>query len=343
MVVLDVLCWGKIVAVVKDTGVVVFVCSPKLVKTLGITVTPRRANHLVSIGGKKIQLGGAAMLLVSDGKMSVEGEALLLGGDINLLLGKDILEKQATRMKNGALPEIFIGDIAIGALVEEATEEAPKLVIQQGCWVPPRSMKMVASRPLDLKGQREDPGGVSGIWRLLFVARRPTRTVYGGRAYNRHRVGPTDSATTQCSSMEGEDHYRRSVQRNGESRSYRTLEQSMGSGCGPVSISDVYPPPRIEGTLVRLEGAAFISIMDLQSGYWQVPIRERNRTKRRFSQRMGYTSLRRLVDGFVKIARPLDDLVGENEIYLGSGGRGKFRVAKESVNGSCAVGRITPG
>ncbi|KAK4035931.1 hypothetical protein OUZ56_028009 [Daphnia magna] len=37
----------------------------------------------------------------------------------------------------GALPEIFIGDTAMGAPVEEMTEEAPKLVVQNGCWVHP--------------------------------------------------------------------------------------------------------------------------------------------------------------------------------------------------------------
>ncbi|KZR98269.1 Uncharacterized protein APZ42_006386 [Daphnia magna] len=55
-------------------------------------------------------------------------------------------------MKIGALPEIFIGDIALGALGEEMMEEAPKLVVQKGCWVPPRSMKVVATQPLDMKG-----------------------------------------------------------------------------------------------------------------------------------------------------------------------------------------------
>ncbi|KAK4006355.1 hypothetical protein OUZ56_011509 [Daphnia magna] len=106
----------------------------------------------ISVDGKEIQPGGVAMLSVSDGRMTVEGEALVLDGDIDLLLGKDMLEKLGTRMKIGALPEIFIGDIAIGALVEEMTEEAPKLVVQNGCWVPPRSRKVVATQPLDLKG-----------------------------------------------------------------------------------------------------------------------------------------------------------------------------------------------
>ncbi|KAK4028729.1 hypothetical protein OUZ56_021748 [Daphnia magna] len=54
MGVLDVLCWGKRMAVVIDTGAVVSVCSPKLVRELGITVTPWRANRLVSVDGKEI-------------------------------------------------------------------------------------------------------------------------------------------------------------------------------------------------------------------------------------------------------------------------------------------------
>ncbi|KZS06258.1 Uncharacterized protein APZ42_030339 [Daphnia magna] len=91
--------------------------------------------------------------------------------------------------------------------------------------------------------------------------------------------------------MEEKDHYRISVQKKGEAGG--TLKQSTGSVCGPVTISDLYPLPRIEETLARLESAAFFSIMDLHSGYWQVPIRESDHTK---------TSQ--------KIARPLHDLVG---------------------------------
>jgi hypothetical protein len=49
-----------------------------------------------------------------------------------------------------------------------------------------------------------------------------------------------------------------------------------------VTISDVYPLPRIEETLARLDGAAFFSIMDLHSGYWQVPIKESDRPKTAF-------------------------------------------------------------
>ncbi|KZS08169.1 Uncharacterized protein APZ42_027968 [Daphnia magna] len=152
MVVLDVLFWEKWVSAVIDTGAVVSVCSHKLVRELGITVTPWRANRLVSVDGKEIQPGGAAMLLVSDRRITVEGECLVLEDDIDLLLGKDMLEKLGMRMKIGVLKEIFIGDIAIGALVEEMMEGAPKLVVQKGCWVPPRSMKVVATQPLELKG-----------------------------------------------------------------------------------------------------------------------------------------------------------------------------------------------
>ncbi|KAK4021514.1 hypothetical protein OUZ56_003429 [Daphnia magna] len=63
-----------------------------------------------------------------------------------------MLEQLGTQMKIGTLPEIFIGDTAMGAPVEEMTEEAPKLVVQNGCWVSPRSRKVVVTQPLDLNG-----------------------------------------------------------------------------------------------------------------------------------------------------------------------------------------------
>ncbi|KZR98124.1 Uncharacterized protein APZ42_006601, partial [Daphnia magna] len=215
-----------------------------------------------------------------------------------------------------------------------------------------------------------------------------------------------------------------------------------------VTISDVYPLPRIEETLARLEGAAFFSIMDLESRYWQVPIKESDSPKTAFVTadglyqfkvmamglcsapgtfqrmmdvvlsglrwttclvdlddivvysrsldehvqglrgvlgrlrganlkikvekctfaqpqlralghiviKMGASKVkhiraflgmcsyyRRFIDGFVKIARPLHDLVGKKHIYLGSAGHGKLRGSKERANGSCAVGKGETG
>jgi hypothetical protein len=49
-----------------------------------------------------------------------------------------------------------------------------------------------------------------------------------------------------------------------------------------VTTKDVYPLPRIEDTLTCLEGSQYFSIMDLQSGYWQVEVREEDRAKTAF-------------------------------------------------------------
>jgi hypothetical protein len=54
-----------------------------------------------------------------------------------------------------------------------------------------------------------------------------------------------------------------------------------------LTISDVYPLPHIEETLARLEGAAFFSIVDLQSGYWQVPMKVADRPKTSFQKADG--------------------------------------------------------
>lgn len=49
-----------------------------------------------------------------------------------------------------------------------------------------------------------------------------------------------------------------------------------------VTKKDVYPLPRIEEALTRLEGSTYFSIMDLQSGYHQIEVKEEDRQKTAF-------------------------------------------------------------
>ncbi|KZR97388.1 Uncharacterized protein APZ42_007773 [Daphnia magna] len=49
-----------------------------------------------------------------------------------------------------------------------------------------------------------------------------------------------------------------------------------------VTVRDVYPLPRIADVLSRLEGAEFFSILYLQAGYHQIPVREEDRHKTAF-------------------------------------------------------------
>jgi len=58
-------------------------------------------------------------------------------------------------MKIGALPEIFIEEMSVGATTERVEEEETKLVMQRGVWIPARTMKIVAIRPLELAGPEE--------------------------------------------------------------------------------------------------------------------------------------------------------------------------------------------
>ncbi|KZR99904.1 Uncharacterized protein APZ42_004039, partial [Daphnia magna] len=142
--------------------------------------------------------------------------------------------------------------------------------------------------------QRKDPRSVSGIWRLFFVGRRPTRTVYGSRAYYRHRGSKTNSIINriiieaQCKEMEKTGVIEPSNCPCGAAVVLVRKKDGTWRFCvdyrrlNAVTIRDVYPLPRIEETLARLEGAEFFSIMDLQSGYWQVPIKESDRPKTAF-------------------------------------------------------------
>lgn len=49
-----------------------------------------------------------------------------------------------------------------------------------------------------------------------------------------------------------------------------------------VTVKDAYPLPRIADSLSRLEGSRYFSIMDLQSGNHQVPLKESDRPKSAF-------------------------------------------------------------
>lgn len=62
------------------------------------------------------------------------------------------MEKFRTQMKIGALPEIFIGEMPVGATTERVEEEETTLVMQRGFRIPARIMKIVATRSLELAG-----------------------------------------------------------------------------------------------------------------------------------------------------------------------------------------------
>ena len=59
-----------------------------------------------------------------------------------------------------------------------------------------------------------------------------------------------------------------------------------------ITTKDAYPLPRIGQTIEALQGASYFSSLDLASGYWQVPVAERDRQKRLFvPRRVVFTNL----------------------------------------------------
>ncbi|GBM35517.1 Retrovirus-related Pol polyprotein from transposon 297 [Araneus ventricosus] len=53
-------------------------------------------------------------------------------------------------------------------------------------------------------------------------------------------------------------------------------------------IKDSYPPPRIDDTLVALNGSQWFSTLNLKSGSWQVEIRPEDREKTVFTTGQGF-------------------------------------------------------
>ncbi|KAK4045753.1 hypothetical protein OUZ56_033664 [Daphnia magna] len=68
LVVQDVMCNGRKIPAVIDTGTAVSVCSPGVATLLRLEIKPWLANRLVSINSQKIRPGGAVELEISDGE-----------------------------------------------------------------------------------------------------------------------------------------------------------------------------------------------------------------------------------------------------------------------------------
>ena len=54
-----------------------------------------------------------------------------------------------------------------------------------------------------------------------------------------------------------------------------------------ATVKDTHPIPRIDDILDTLHGAHWFSTLDLKSGYWQVPIQERDKEKTAFRTSSG--------------------------------------------------------
>ena len=64
-----------------------------------------------------------------------------------------------------------------------------------------------------------------------------------------------------------------------------------------VTQKDVYPLPRIEDVLGRLSGAKYFTSLDLQMGFWQVPLAKEHREKSAFITPDGLFEFKRLPFG----------------------------------------------
>jgi hypothetical protein len=49
-----------------------------------------------------------------------------------------------------------------------------------------------------------------------------------------------------------------------------------------ITTKDVYPLPRIDDALSRMEGSRYFTILEMQAGYWQVEVDEQDRVKTAF-------------------------------------------------------------
>ena len=82
------------------------------------------------------------------------------------------------------------------------------------------------------------------------------------------------------------------------------MAKKKGGSLGFVATKDVYPIPRIDESLSKLGDAKFFTTLDLDSAFWQVPLRKKHREKTGFACELGLYQRKMMLFGLC-MQRPL--------------------------------------
>lgn len=75
-----------------------------------------------------------------------------------------------------------------------------------------------------------------------------------------------------------------------------------------VTEKDAYPLPHVHATLDKLQGAQFLTILDLKSGYWQIPLSKESQLLTAFTVPGRGTSTNAVSNNAVRTALRCRDL-----------------------------------
>jgi hypothetical protein len=82
-----------------------------------------------------------------------------------------------------------------------------------------------------------------------------------------------------------------------------------------VTVGDSFPLPNIQDVLDKLGRARYFSALDCASGYWQVPLAEKDREKTAFRSATGHYEYLRMPFGLKSAPSTFQRLI--NQVFLG--------------------------
>ena len=277
---------GRHEKAVVDTGSTISILEecmlPKHVKTF------REASKVISITGEEVHLHKTAVISFQVGNKSFEAKfRVRTGMPCRVLLGCDVLQKIGGYL--------CLADRTYHLEPQYETAwlgEAPET---------PTSLKQEVMRayPTVFAESENDLGCCAGVEHRINLCGTPKRVLY--------RSVPARLRDTLRSLLDEMLHV--GVIRPSHSQySAPVLLRPKKDGSYRVCVdyrllndvtqADAYPTPRPAEALHRMHGAKVFSKLDLQSGYWQIPMAERDIEKTAFTTPFGLFEFTKMPFGF---------------------------------------------
>ncbi|CAH8574210.1 unnamed protein product [Dicrocoelium dendriticum] len=275
--VVDVIIQGMPVRAVVDTG-----AGASITKRCDAVPLDQSSVSLQTVGGHQLKVAGVQRLQLRIGETCISHLMFVVEGETETIIGNDILKRLGARIDLGK-DVIFLGGEAINLNAGKSARVGAVSVLPN---CSSRTIREKLGRYAHLFTDANDEYGFCN-WMEHRIPLVP-----GGRCKPIFRRIPPKilpEVQRQVAEMEAKGIIRRASSPYSSPVLLTRKADGTYRFCidfrelNKVTVKDAFPMPQMEEIFSSLHNAKLISLIDLRSGYWQLPIAEEDRHKTAFS------------------------------------------------------------